>query len=151
MPWNWNLPRFATIGRVVTLAVLAGCGIPDSSLGSFEGDAADRRYRSTLTTGATSLVGRWTRTVFVADGTGGTDSFTTTWDFRDDGGFIQTVITIDLASGRSQTVTRVGRWAVERDFLVITFGSNPGSPARFPFVLVGRELAFGGTSYTRSG
>ncbi|HVE79472.1 MAG TPA: hypothetical protein VNA89_11445 [Gemmatimonadaceae bacterium] len=152
MAINWNLGRFALVGPGIALALLVGgCGIPDSTLGSFEGNAADRRYRSTLTQGAPTLVGRWSRTIFVTDGTGGTDSHTTSWVFRDDGGFIQTVTIIDLASGRSQTTSRAGRWAVDRDFLVITFGDNPGFPARFPFVLFGSELAFGGTNYTRAG
>lgn len=152
MHWYWNPRRIAAIGRSIALpALIVGCGIPDSTLHSFNGGTGDRFYRGAVSDDRAALAGDWRSSFYVVTGSGATHQRTTTWAFRADGTFTLSVTTIDLASGTSTTSSESGTFLVDGGFLVITYTKFPRNPVRYAYGLRDGRLAFGGTEYTRAG
>lgn len=100
-------------------------------------------------TGSSLLLGRWTRAILLQDGSGSIHESRTTWEFRQDGSAIRTVLAWNLTQGFYDTVVTVAQWRTAGSQLTLTYLAPATGTAAFGFGVNGDILTIGPDQYAR--
>lgn len=145
------------VAVVVSAAVLASCKgvevLPPPGSGSSAGGGGTVTGTGpgtgTTGTGSSVLLGTWTRAILLLDGSGDAHESRTTWEFRQDGSAIRTVLAWNLSQGFYDTIVTVAQWRISGNQLTITYISPSTGTASFAFAVDGDILTIGPDQFAR--
>ena len=101
------------------------------------------------TSGSSVLLGTWTRAILLADGSGDVHESRTTWEFRQDGSAIRTVLAWNLSQGFYDTIVTVAQWRVSGAQLTITYIAPATGTASFAYAVNNDILTIGPDQFAR--
>jgi hypothetical protein len=96
-----------------------------------------------------SVTGAWRRTLFFVDEFGFAHSSETTWEFRQEGTAVRTVVARNHTLGIADVIVTVARWRTEGTQLRIEFVSPQPGQITLEFRLVGTQLFLAGETFDR--
>lgn len=103
----------------------------------------------TGTSGSSVLLGRWTRAIVLVGDNGDAHESRTTWEFRQDGSAIRTVLAWNLSQGFYDTVVTVAQWHTDGAQLTLTYIAPTAGTAAFGYSVNGDILTIGPDQYAR--
>jgi hypothetical protein len=101
------------------------------------------------TTGSTALLGTWTRAILLAGDNGDIHESRTTWEFRQDGSAVRTVLAWNLSQGLYDTIVSVAQWRTNGSQLTLTYIAGSTGTASFSFGVNGDILTIGPDQFAR--
>lgn len=147
------------VGRLIALAALvvsaASCEgvevLPPEGSGSTTGGTLVGTGGTTGsgTSASSALLGAWTRAILLADASGDVHESRTTWEFRQDGSAIRTVLAWNLSQGFYDTVVTVAQWRVSGAQLTLTYVAPATGTASFAYAVNGDILTIGPDQFAR--
>lgn len=120
-----------------------GAGTGGTVLGTGPGSG------STGTSGSTALLGRWTRAILLVGDNGDIHESRTTWEFRQDGSAVRTVLAWNWSAGYYDTVVAVAQWRTSGSQLTITYIAPATGTVAFSYSVNGDILTIGPDQYLR--
>lgn len=101
------------------------------------------------TSASSALLGTWTRAILLADGSGNVHESRTTWEFRQDGSALRTVLAWNLSQGFYDTIVTAAQWRVSGAQLTITYVAPAAGTASFAYAVNGDILTIGPDQFAR--
>lgn len=98
-----------------------------------------------------ALVGSWERVFLFVDEFGFAHAVETTWQFRDDGIAVRTIVTRNITLGLADVAITTGQWTIDGTDLVLEFDPPNSGQVILAFTIVDDELTLAGEVYTRVG
>ncbi len=98
---------------------------------------------------STALFGTWTRAILLAADDGTIHESRTTWEFRQDGSGIRTVLAWNLTAGFYDTVVTVAQWRTAGSQLTLSYIAPTTGTAAFIWSVNGDILTIGTDQFAR--
>jgi hypothetical protein len=143
----------ALAALVVSTGMVASCTgvdvLPPDGSGSGTGGTVIGAGGNTGSGTSPALLGTWTRAILLADGSGDVHESRTTWEFRQDGSAIRTVLAWNLTQGVYDTIVTVAQWRISGAQLTITYVAPATGTASFAYAVNGDILTIGPDQFAR--